>query len=93
MIATVCATVLAFYVAKRYVFKETFYGKTADDEFLKLELDIKLIKEKPYDGWRSRQFPSLIIEKKWGKPSKVIYYTFKGENKIEKTWCKKGIDS
>ena len=90
MLAAVFTAVLAFIAAKRYVFKESYYGNTADEEFLKLGLDINSFQSKPYEGGNNRKFPSLKIEKKWGSVSKVTYYTNDNNEKLEKTWYKKG---
>ena len=89
MLAAVFTAIMAFFAAKSYMFKETYYGKSAEDELLRLELNIDAFESKPYEGGNNRKFPSLRIEKKWGRLYKVTYYVEEGSKKQEKTWYKK----
>jgi len=91
MVAAVFTAILAIIAAKRYVFKDTYYGETAEIEFSKLELDINSFLSKPYEGGNNRKFPSLKIEKKWGRLYKVTYYIKEGDKRYEKIWYKKGV--
>jgi len=85
-IGTVITTILAILAAKKYIFKEVYYRKKADDIFEKMELkDKEPIENREYDGGNNRIFNQLVVEKGIFK-KRITYYYKDGDTKMVKVW-------
>jgi len=84
-IGTVITTILAIYAARKYIFKEVYYGDKAVDMFEELELkDKDLIDSYPFDGG-NKIFPQIVIERRIFK-KKITYFFKDGDKRMVKVW-------
>jgi len=94
-ILSLIGTVVSIYITltvKKLVVKTAYYGSDIDEYLAKNKLNQEpVVYDKPYDGWRSRQFPSLKIEKLSKEEIKdkkhklkVIHYYINEDNNNEK---------
>jgi len=85
-VCTVIATILAILAARKYIFKETYYGKKADDVFKDYNLkDKDLIESYEYTGYKSKRFPQIVIEGRIFK-KKITYFVEEENKRMVKVW-------
>jgi len=89
IISTVCTvilTVLGFYTARKYIFKDVYFGDKADDEFEELKLkDKDPIKTYEFSGGKGKIFPQIVIERRIFNKI-VTYFVKEGDKRMVKVW-------
>jgi len=84
-VCTVIATILAIYAARKYIFKEVYYGDKSVEEFKKMKLEDKDLKESYEYPPGNKRFPQIVIEKRIFNKI-VTYYVIENNKRMVKVW-------
>jgi len=83
---TVIMTIIGIYTVKQFVSKKVYYGDKSVEEFNKMKLDDKDLKESYEFPINSKKiFPQIVIERRFFNKT-VTYYYKEGDTKMVKVW-------
>jgi len=84
-IGTVILTITGIYTVKQFVSKKVYYGDKSVEEFNKMKLEEKDLKDNyEYSGGR-KIFPQIIIERRFLNKT-VTYYVIENNKRMVKVW-------